>query len=50
MSEPMTESVYPLRLEGDLDEPLSRWLWLVKWLLADPALSCSCSCGSRTWC
>ena len=29
-------SPYPLRLTGRLDEPLSRWHWLVKWLLALP--------------
>lgn len=27
---------YPLSFKGDLTEPLSRWLWLVKWLLLIP--------------
>jgi hypothetical protein len=36
MTDPATESVYPLRLEGTLDAPLSRWLWLVKWVLMIP--------------
>ena len=28
--------VYPVRLTAALDEPLSRWQWLVKWVLAIP--------------
>jgi hypothetical protein len=36
MSETVTPSVYPLRLQAALDDPLSRWLWLVKWLLLIP--------------
>ena len=27
---------YPVRIEGQLDAKLSRWLWLVKWILAIP--------------
>jgi hypothetical protein len=36
MTEHVTGSVYPLRLQGQLDSPLSRWLWLFKWLLLIP--------------
>ena len=30
------ETGYPVLIQGELDPDLSRWLWLVKWLLAIP--------------
>jgi hypothetical protein len=35
-----TASPYPLRIEGELAPRLSRWLWLVKGLLAIPHWIC----------
>lgn len=32
----MNTSTYPVRVDATLDPHLSRWLWLVKWLLAIP--------------
>ncbi|ORX16214.1 hypothetical protein AWC27_01060 [Mycobacterium szulgai] len=32
----MQSEVYPVRVRGDLDPALSRWQWLVKWILAVP--------------
>ena len=31
-----TDSPYPVSVDGELDDDLSRWLWLVKLLLAIP--------------
>jgi hypothetical protein len=36
MNEHAAPPVFPLRLEGELDPRLSRWLWLVKWILVIP--------------
>ena len=36
MNEHAAQSVYPLRVEGEPDGHLSRWRWLVKWILVIP--------------
>jgi hypothetical protein len=36
MSTPAGPAVSPVRVEGNLDAQLSRWLWIVKWVLMIP--------------
>jgi hypothetical protein len=33
---PAPATAHPVRLEAEIDSPLSPWMWLVKWLLALP--------------
>lgn len=36
MTAPAAPARYPVRLRGEYGESLSRWLWLIKWILAIP--------------
>ena len=36
MNEHAAQALYPLQVEGELDGHLSRWRWLVKWVLVIP--------------
>ena len=36
MTSTTAQATYPVRLTGELDPQLSRWMWLVKWFLAIP--------------
>lgn len=33
---PESVGAFPVSIDARLDEPLSRWLWMVKWILAAP--------------
>ena len=43
-------STYPVDIRAKLDEPLSRWLWLVKWFLAIPHFVVLALLWLASWC